>query len=149
MTFVKLKSDKFPAPRVFSDYFEDFFGKDFPSSSGHNFGYKHFPPVNVVESKEQYVLELSAPGRTKADFNIKLDGNLLEVSSTQKEENNEDGKDYTRREFKLSSFSRSFTLPETVNGEAINAEYTDGILKLTLPKKEEAKSKGPKEIAVS
>ncbi len=149
MTYLKLKSDKFPAPRVFGDYFEDFFGKDFPATFNQSFGYKNFPPVNVAESKEQYQIELSAPGRNKADFNIKLDGNLLEISSKQQDETTVEEKDYTRREFKLASFTRTFTLPETVNAEGINAEYTDGILRLTLPKKEEAKSKGPKEITIS
>ena len=73
----------------------------------------------------------------------------MEVLSEQKQEVKEENDNYTRREFKLASFRRTFTLPETVNVESISAEYTDGILKLTLPKKEEAKKEGPKKITIS
>lgn len=85
----------------------------------------------------------------KEDFNIHIEGNLLEVSSEQKQEVNEETENYTRREFKLSSFKRTFTLPETVNVESITGQYSDGILKLNLPKKEEAKKDGPKKITIS
>ncbi len=146
MTYLKLKSDKFPAPRVFSDYFEDFLGKDFPFTTP---AFSKMPPVNISESKDQYVMEFSVPGRNKADFKLNVDGNLLEISSETKEEKIDKEENYTRREFSHSSFSRSFTLPETVNMESIKAEYTDGILRVILPKKEEVKTKGPKEISVS
>lgn len=146
MTYLKLKSDKFPAPRVFSDYFEDFFGKNFPFATP---SFSQLPPVNISESKEQYVMELAVPGRNKADFKLHVDGNLLEISSEQQEEKVDKEENYTRREFRSSSFVRSFTLPETVNSEKIKAEYNDGILRVVLPKKEEAKTKGPKEISVS
>jgi len=146
MTYLKLKSDKFPAPRVFGDYFEDFLGKDFPFVTP---AFSKLPPVNIAESKDQYVMELSVPGRNKADFKLNIEGNLLEISSEQKEEKIDNEENFTRREFKHFSFSRSFTLPETINMEGIKAEYTDGILRVTLPKKEEVKTKGPKEISVS
>lgn len=97
------------------------------------------PAVNITEEKDRYLVALAAPGMKKEDFHINIDGNIMSISS-QKEESKED-KDarYTRKEYSYSSFSRSFTLPEEVNQAAIDAKYEDGILKLTLPKKEEAR----------
>lgn len=145
MTYLNLKSNKFPGAKSFEDYFNDLLQ---PNPSFFKEG-KNFPAVNVKESKENYILEFSAPGRKKEDFNIHIEGNLLEVSSEQKQEVNEETENYTRREFKLSSFKRTFTLPETVNVESITGQYSDGILKLNLPKKEEAKKDGPKKITIS
>lgn len=97
------------------------------------------PAVNITEEKDRYMVALAAPGMKKEDFNIAIDGNIMSISS-QKEESKED-KDarYTRKEYSYSSFSRSFTLPDEVNQAAIDAKYEDGILKLMLPKKEEAR----------
>ena len=151
MTYLKMKPG-FQGARTFENYFEDFFRPNPNSIVGHlpnNITSRNFAPVNVSETKDKYSIELSAPGRTKSDFNININGNLLEISSEQKQEVKDENENYTRIEFKLSSFSRTFTLPETVNAEAISAEYTDGILKLTLPKKEEAKSQGPKKITIA
>ena len=143
MNYLRLKSA--PAVKSFEDYFDGFFS---PAPSFFREG-KNFPAVNVSESKDKFSVELLAPGRKKEDFKIHVNGNLLEISSEQKEETSTEGENYTRKEFKLSSFSRTFSLPETVNAANINAEYADGILKLTLPKKEEAKEKGKIQIAVS
>ncbi len=144
MTYLKV-NPRFQGTKSFENYFEDFFR---PNQTFNKEG-RNFPPVNVSETKDKYSIELSAPGRTKSDFNININGNLLEISSEQKQEVNNENENYTRVEFKLSAFSRTFTLPETVNAEKITAEYTDGILKLTLPKKEEAKSQGPKKITIA
>lgn len=138
-----LKSFKSPVVKSFDDVFSDFFR---PASFLNEA--KNFPPVNVTESKDKYSIELSAPGRAKESFNIKVDGNLLEISSEEKQEVKDENENYTRREFRSFSFSRTFTLPESVNAENISAEYADGILKLTLPKKEEAKVAGAKNISV-
>lgn len=103
------------------------------------------PPVNILETETAFELELSAPGKTKEDFNIELDNELLTIASESKNENTvEDGK-FTRKEFSHSAFRRSFTLPETVNPEDIKASYENGILKLSLPKREEALPK-PKRL---
>ena len=145
MTYLNLKSNKFSGAKLFEDYFNDFIQ---PNATVFKEG-RNFPAVNVKETKENYALEFSAPGRKKEDFNIHIEGNLLEVSSEQKQKVNEETENYTFREFKLSSFKRTFTLPETVNVESISGEYVEGILKLTLPKKEEAKKEGPKKISIS
>ena len=125
---------------IFNDDFDGFFVKPFTN----NFS----PAVNVVEGKDNFRLEFSVPGFARNDFNVKLDNNLLTVSAEKKNEVNKDEENYTMREFSHSSFSRTFTLPETVDGNKIAAEYTDGILKLVLPKKEEVKQKSL-EIKVS
>jgi HSP20 family protein len=106
------------------------------------------PAVNIKETDISFGIELAAPGKTKEDFNIEIDHNVLTISSEEKSEKSEkeetEGK-YTRKEFSYSSFRRAFTLPETVNTESINATYENGVLNVTLPKKEEALPK-PKRL---
>ncbi|MGN6531282.1 MAG: Hsp20/alpha crystallin family protein [Ginsengibacter sp.] len=110
----------------------------------------NFPPVNIIETNDNYELEINAAGRKKEDFKITVDKNILTVSFEKKEEKNEgqqELKKFIKKEFVLSSFKRSFTLDEKINAEDIQAKYENGILSLTLPKKEEVKVM-PKEIAV-
>jgi HSP20 family protein len=97
-------------------------------------------PVNLRETEKSYELELVAPGLKKEDFNVNLNNDLLTISFGHKEENKEENKQegYLRREYRLQSFSRSFTLDDTVNADQINAQYRDGILHVSLPKKESA-----------
>jgi len=103
------------------------------------------PAVNIKENEKDFELELSVPGRKKSDFNIEIDKDVLTVSSEIKIEDEVSKDNYTRREFSSTSFKRSFTLPETVNNDKIDATYVDGILKFTLPKREEALPK-PKRL---
>lgn len=97
------------------------------------------PAVNIKEDKDEYKVSVAAPGLKKSDFNIDLEGNMLTVSCEKEENKEEKDARHTRREYNYSSFSRSFTLPEEVAKDKIEAAYEDGVLKLTLPKKEEAK----------
>ena len=97
------------------------------------------PAVNVSEDKNYYTLSLAAPGLKKSDFNIDMEGNILTISSVKEETKDEKEQQFTRREYSYSSFSRSFTLPDEVNMDKIDATYVDGLLKINLPKKEEAK----------
>lgn len=98
-------------------------------------------PVNVREKENQYELDVVAPGCRKEDFKIEVKASELLISFSQKEENKEQNEQqgWVRNEFMMRSFSRSFTLDETVNTEQISASYTDGILRLVLPKNEKAK----------
>jgi HSP20 family protein len=105
------------------------------------------PAVNIVETNDSYELEFNVPGRKKEDFKITVDKDILTVSFEKKEEEKEENKKFIKREFVSKSFKRSFTLDEKINAEDINAKYEDGLLRLTLPKKEEVKVL-PKEIAV-
>jgi HSP20 family protein len=106
------------------------------------------PRANISETSKEYQIELAAPGLTKKDFKIETDNGVLTISA-EKEEKTETKNGYTRTEYSYNSFSRSFTLPENSKPDNINAKYEDGILKLTVPKKEVTVSKPKKEIAVS
>ena len=105
------------------------------------------PAVNIAETENQFEIELAAPGLSKEDFKINLDKNVLSVSAEKKVENVEEGKKYSKKEYAYNSFVRSFTLPESADQSKIEAEYVDGILKLNVAKKEEAKIQA-REIAV-
>ena len=112
------------------------------------------PPVNISEKNDGFVIEMAAPGYKKEDFAVNVDKNLLTISVAKKCEKNEggnnaDNKDKPkvyRREYSFSSFSRSFTLPEGVDAQKIAGAYTDGILKLEIPKCEIQNTKKAIEI---
>jgi len=105
------------------------------------------PSVNIIENDKDFVIEFAAPGVKKEEFNIKLENQVLSVSREIQEEKEEKKENYTRREFVYGSFCRSFTLPKNVKFDDIKADYNEGILLITLPKKEEAKLS--KEIKIS
>ena len=104
-------------------------------------------PVNITEAAQAYELELIAAGRNKEDFKISLDKGLLTISYEQKQDAENKENKTIRREFTLQSFKRSFTLDNKINAEGICARYENGILKVTLPKKEEVKV-SPTKIAI-
>ena len=105
------------------------------------------PAVNIAETENEFHIELAVPGLKKEDFKISLDKNVLSVSAEKKAENVEEGKKYSKREYSYNSFVRSFTLPESADYGKIDAAYVDGVLKLSVAKKEEAKFQS-REIAV-
>ncbi|HEY9005769.1 MAG TPA: Hsp20/alpha crystallin family protein [Ohtaekwangia sp.] len=93
------------------------------------------PAVNVKENEKSFDIEVAAPGLNKKDFSITAENGVLTISSEKEEEREEKEKDYTRKEFSYSAFSRSFALPENANEDDIKANYEDGILKLSIAKK--------------
>ena len=103
------------------------------------------PAVNIKDNTDGFELELAVPGMKKDDFTVEVDNDVLTISSEIESEKEEKDENYTRREFSFTSFKRAFTLPDTVDGSKIDAKYKDGILKLTLPKKQEALPK-PKRL---
>ena len=122
-------------------YFD--YDRFFHSHLGHT-----FPQVNVKETGKAFEIELAVPGYDKKDFNISVDEAYLTVSA---ESNNEDGKkedNYTRSEFGFNSFSHSFHLPANANEEDIHAKYEDGVLKITITKKNIIADKLKKSIEV-
>jgi HSP20 family protein len=130
-----------PFGNLMENFFNDnFLSREFSSA---------VPAVNVSEDDDKFNVELSAPGFKKEDFKIESDNKMLTISGEHRSEDEEKSKNFTRREFNYGSFRRTFSLPETVDDEKIDAKYEDGILKITLPKKEEAKAKPVKEIKVS
>lgn len=106
------------------------------------------PPVNITESKDAYQVSLAVPGMKKEDFKIGMDGNILTISSEKEETKEEKDKKFTRKEYSYSAFSRSFTLPDEINKEKIEAKYENGVLMLSLPRKEETQTKSATQIAV-
>lgn len=107
----------------------------------------HFPPVNIFESKDNFELEFNVPGRNKEDFKITVDKNILTVSYEIKEQVTNENKKQIKKEFSLQPFKRTFTLDEKVLGDNIAASYENGLLVLTIPKKEEVKVEA-KQIAI-
>jgi len=97
------------------------------------------PAANIAETDAQFEIDLAIPGLSKEDIKINLDKNVLSVSADKKTETADENKKFTKREYSYSSFSRSFTLPESADQSKIEADYVNGILKLTIAKKEEAK----------
>ena len=132
----------------FPSIWEDFFNSDVLSLPNLARRGMNVPAVNISETDKDYLVELAAPSMKKADFKINLERNVLTISSETRQEKEEENKNFTRKEYSFSSFERSFTLPEAVNQEKIDAKYTDGVLRITLPKKEEVLSK-TKEIRIS
>jgi len=110
--------------------------------------YAMVPATNIFENKDEFVVEVAAPGLAKKDFHLDIDNNVLEIKVEKEKETKEEKKDYTRKEYDYSGFVRFFTLPETVKTEKIKAEYENGILMVHLPKVPEVK-KAVKEIPVS
>ena len=121
--------------------FDDFFNKPLLDlfDGGLSSRMMNLPAVNITERKDDYQVSMAAPGLKKEDFKIDVEGNLLTISSEKEEEKEEKEERFTRQEYSYSSFERSFTLPDEVNKDKIDAHYQDGVLKLVLPKKEEAK----------
>ena len=103
--------------------------------------------VNIIEAPDHYRIEMAAPGLKKDDFELKMDNGVLTIS-VNKEWKQEEGHEYRRREFAYYNFERSFMLPDTVDTDKIKATYKNGILTVTLPKKEEAKEKPPRKIQI-
>ncbi|MFY9307826.1 MAG: Hsp20/alpha crystallin family protein [Bacteroidia bacterium] len=134
-------------PTLVSDFFnnDNFFGNTWFEKEFEN----TLPAVNIKENAKQFTIEFAAPGFKKDDFKIQVEENTLNISAEKKEEKNEETEKFTRKEFSYNSFSRSFTLPQTVDANKIDAKYDDGILCLNISKKEEAKTLPKKEIKVS
>ena len=149
MTLVKRNGNllnNFPA------FFDDFLKRD-----GLNWGWSNYsetntsiPAVNIKETKDNYEVEVAAPGMSKKDFKVQLEGNTLTISSEMTRAQDNGDVRYSSREFSYQSFSRTFTLQkDVVDTEKILATYNNGVLQLVIPKKEEAKQKGSRRIEIS
>ncbi|KAA3620718.1 MAG: Hsp20/alpha crystallin family protein [Flavobacterium sp.] len=135
---------------TWSSWIDDLFNNDLPSIFRPNFNTGlSLPMVNISELDDAYQVEMAVPGMKKSDFHIEIDNQVLSISSEVENSEETNDENYTRREFGYASFKRSFSLPETVEEDKIKANYVDGILKLELPKKEEAKRQPPRKINIS
>jgi HSP20 family protein len=144
MTLVKFNNHL--GQKSFSSLVDEFF-QELPGNLSKDWN-AGFPPVNIYETKEAYHLELNAPGRNKEDFSVNVDNGLLTIGFEKKEENKTEDFKTVRKEFSYKSFTRSFNLDDRIDGAAIQAKYENGVLKLYLPKKEQAKE-GAKKIQIS
>lgn len=132
-----LKVNNRPAAKPFDGLMNDLFGNFehfFSPNSAQN-----VPPVNISETTDGYHLELVAAGRTKENFKLKVENGLLSISYEEPTTESTTENKQIRKEFTTGNFKRNFTLDEKVNADAITARYEDGLLKLFVPKKEEAK----------
>lgn len=146
MTLVKWNNEARPA---FPNLMENFFGKDIFDLIGNNGNLGSLPGVNVIENKDEFRIEVAAPGMKKDHFNVNVDKNMLIISAEVENKAENESESYTRREFSYNSFRRSFALPDSANTDKIKAKYIDGILNIVVPKKEEAKEKPAKRIDIS
>ena len=133
-------------PSFFNDLFRPW--DEWFDTRGYSGRTMNMPAVNITEQKDSFLVSLAAPGMKKNDFRIDVDGNILTISAEKEESTEEKDKKFTRKEYNFSSFSRSFSLPEEVNMEKIDAKYEDGVLKITLPRRQESKKNAAKQIAV-
>ena len=124
-------------PSLFDDFFRPW--NEWLGDGG-NFGKTlTIPAVNINETNNEFKLSVAAPGLKKGDFNIDVEGNILTISSEKEETKDDRDSAFNRKEYSYTAFSRSFTLGEEVNRDRIDASYADGVLQVTLQKKEEAK----------
>ena len=140
------ENDKF-FPTLLSDFFDN--DRIFSPGWLNNEVAKNIPAVNIKENGKEFNIELAVPGFTKKDFHVSLENNIMTISAEKEEEKIEEAEHFTRKEFSSSSFSRSFTLPKSVEFDQVDAKYSDGILKITVPKKEMEPALPKKEIKVN
>lgn len=129
-------------------YFNNVFDSLFSDALNKNYGINKMPHVNILETDNDYKIELAAPGLNKEDFKIELKKDQLSVWAERKAAQTDEQRNYSRKEFEYLSFARSFVLPEGIDADKIGAEYINGILNITIAKKEPAKNEH-KEIVVS
>lgn len=147
MTIIKRSNGLFPSVPSF---FDDFFTKDLIDGSiaSRSHG-SSFPAVNIKEDENNFEVSVAVPGLQKEDFNIELENDVLTISSEKETKTETEDTNYVRREFGYSSFKRAFTLPENiVDGDKVKANYADGVLHISLPKREEAKPKPARAIQI-
>lgn len=143
-----MKLVKWTNEPTFPEFFNRWFNDDFDNYLGkRNSG--DLPLANVVENETGFDIEFAVPGMNKEDFKLSVENNVLSVSAEKQESKEEKEKNFTRREFTYGSFTRSFALPKTIDVEKIAAAYNNGILTVTLPKKEEEKTLISHEIKIS
>lgn len=134
--FHDLRSLQEEVNRLFSTNLSRSFGNDEGIARG-----AWTPSVDIYENKDQIVLEAELPGMQREDFDLTIENNVLTLRGERRFEKREESDNYHRVERAYGSFTRSFTLPQTVSGEGANAEYKNGVLRVSLPKREEVKAR--------
>lgn len=139
-----MMSDLLDTGRFFTSDFLDFDTDLMNLNAG-----AQIPSVNILENAKDYSVELAAPGLERKDFKVEVDNGVLTISAEKEEESKEEGENYKRREFSYNAFKRSFDLPENVITDKIDAKYENGVLRMSIPKKEVTVLKPKKEIKIS
>jgi HSP20 family protein len=134
MALIKWNQNPVDVLPGFSNLIDTFLGRNVSDILGEQ--RSTVPAVNILENKDNFMIDVAAPGMKKENFEIKLDNNTLTISAKKEEEQFEQDEMFRRREFSYSSFQRSFYLPEVIKEEKIEAHYKDGILEIVVPKKE-------------
>ena len=148
MSLIKRNREELPS---FPALFDDFFGRELFNWGNNNFSSTSttVPAVNISENGQGFEVELAAPGMEKSDFKVRLDGNTLTISSSKEHVKDQKDDNYSRREFSYQSFQRRLLLPkDVVDQEGISARYENGLLRLSIPKKQEAQSREPRLIEI-
>jgi len=145
----RVKFSRPASPKSFTNVLDDIFNTSLSDIMGSDFSMNK-PSVNIIENKDDYTIEVAAPGLKKEDFKIKVDKDQLIIQAHVEKEDEEasNKKSYRRREFNFSSFKRSFHLSDKIDSDKISADYNAGILSLKIEKREEAKEKAPRTIEI-
>lgn len=141
---VKSNNQRYPFPAMVDQFLNRELSSIFGSDVQHQ-----VPAVNIREDEQAFHVELAAPGLKKEDFTISLEKNVMTIGGQRKQESAETKPNYLKKEFSYHGFKRSFTLPETVNTDAISARYENGVLLVTVPKKEKQPAQGAKTISIA
>lgn len=142
MTLIKYNNKPF-----FSNFIDKFLEDDINLFAGRDHN-NNVPSVNIQENDNEFILEVAAPGLSKEDFKLDIDNDVLTIAAIHQEGQEQEEKNYRRKEFGYTSFKRSFSLPETIDKDAVKATYEKGILTINIPKREEVKPK-KREISIS
>jgi len=150
MTMLTIRPRRIPKPSriyrpLFSSFSDDFNNND---ENAWNKGYKANPKVNILEGEDHFEIALAVPGYNKQDFEIALDNDQLIIKVELQDEKEEENEKYNYRQFGTAAFSKSFTIPETVDVEKVEARYEDGILQINLPKVAIPEKESPKKIEI-
>jgi HSP20 family protein len=147
MSIVKSSPREATFPAIFSDFFNNdpFFRSNWPMLDGNGF----VPAVNIRENEREYKLELAVPGYRKEDFKVEVEDEMLRISAERTSNAEEKNEQFTRKEYSMESFERSFSLPSNAGKDNIHAQYHQGMLRIQIPKKTEAILRPRKEIMVS
>ena len=133
--FRDLRSLQDEVNRLFSTNLSRVFGDEGIARGAWN------PTVDIYENKDQIVLEAELPGMNREDFDLSIENNIITLRGERRFEKKDESDNYHRVERAYGTFTRSFTLPQTVSAEGANAEYKNGVLRVTLPKREEVKAR--------
>lgn len=146
MTLLKVNRRPNGIPTVF-DMFDEVLNRNFSNNWMTSKG-EFVPSVNIKETEKAFMLEFAVPGFNKNDFDVQIENEHITISGNKEESKEENTDEYTRKEFSFRSFKRTFSLPENINTDKVEAIYENGVLHVGLPKKELKAAPAPKKIEI-